>query len=526
VARRSISYLLADTRPLRNPHFRRLWLANIVTVVGAQLTVVAVPAQIYADTGSSAYVGLAGMFGLVPLVVFGLYGGALADVFDRRTLLIVTTTGLIVTSGLFWLQAALGNTNVWTLLTLFAVQQAFFAVNQPTRSAILPKLIDHTLLPAANSLSMTVTMAGAIAGPLVAGILIPIIGFEWMYLIDTVTLFATLGAVVRLPRLPVLDAVTGTPGLKAVIEGFTYLRTQPVLMMSFVVDLIAMVFGMPRALFPEIAHLDFGGPDNGGIVFALLFAAIPAGSVIGGVFSGWVSRVDRQGRAVIVCIALWGVSMIGFGVAVALADHWMTTMLVIALLMLVLGGAADMASAAFRTSMLQSAADDAVRGRLQGVFIVVVAGGPRIADTLHGATAASVGAATAAAGGGVLVVIGVVVAALAVPSFVRYRITAPECHAGIVTGPRRELSIEQVQRWVMSFLILAVASFPLGALTAVAHSVAGDGRQADAVLLLVVMAALGVLALVAIRLVHGLPPGSAWVLLGVLPAVVAGALIL
>lgn len=421
--RRSYSHLFADTRPLRNQHFRRLWVANIITVVGAQLTVVAVPAQLYADTGSSAYVGLAGMFGLVPLVVFGLYGGALADVFDRRTILIFTTIGLIVTSGLFWLQAAAGNTNVWLLLALFSVQQAFFAVNQPTRSAILPKLLDLTLLPAANSLNSTVMMAGAIAGPLVAGILIPIIGFQWMYLIDTFTLFATLGAVVRLPRLAVLDAATAAPGIRAVIEGFTYLRTQPVLLMSFVVDLIAMVFGMPRALFPQIAHLDFGGPNNGGMAFALLFAAIPMGAVIGGVFSGWVSRVDRQGRVVVICIVLWGLSMIGFGVAVGLAVQWRTPMLVVALLMLVIGGAADMASAAFRSSMLQSAADDAIRGRLQGVFIVVVAGGPRIADTLHGATAAAVGTAATAAGGGVLVVIGVVVASLAVPSFIRYRIT-------------------------------------------------------------------------------------------------------
>jgi MFS family permease len=193
-------------------------------------------------------------------------------------------------------------------------------------------------------------------------------------------------------------------------------------MMSFVVDLIAMVFGMPRALFPEIAHVAFAGPDEGGLAFALLFAAIPAGAVIGGVFSGWVSRVDRQGRAVIVCILLWGASMAGFGLAVGLADRWRTPMLVAALLMLVLGGAADMASAAFRTSMLQSAANDSVRGRLQGVFIVVVAGGPRIADVAHGATAAAVGTAAAAAGGGVLVVVGVVVAALVVPSFVRYRI--------------------------------------------------------------------------------------------------------
>jgi MFS family permease len=422
VARR-ISQLFADTRPLRNEHYRRLWLANIVTVIGAQLTVVAVPAQIYADTGSSAYVGLTGVFGLVPLVVFGLYGGALADVFDRRTLLLVTTAGLIVTSALFWVQALAGSTNVWLLLCLFAVQQAFFGVNQPTRSAIIPKLVEPELLPAANSLGMTVTMAGAIAGPLVAGVLIPVTGYSWLYFLDTISLFATLGAVIRLPRLPVLDAPTGTPGIKAVVEGFTYLRTQPVLLMSFVVDLIAMVFGMPRALFPEIAHLNFDGPESGGVAFALLFAAIPAGSVIGGVFSGWVSRVVHQGRAVIVCILVWGLSMVGFGVAVGLADHWRDAMLVLALLMLVVGGAADMASAAFRNSMLQSAADDAVRGRLQGVFIVVVAGGPRIADTLHGATAASVGTAAAAAGGGVLVVVGTVVAALAVPSFVRYRIT-------------------------------------------------------------------------------------------------------
>jgi MFS family permease len=415
--------LVADTRPLQERHFRRLWIANIITVVGAQLTIVAVPAQIYAETGSSAYVGLTGVFGLVPLVVFGLYGGALADVFDRRTILVVTPLGLIGTSALFWLQAALGGANVWLLLCLFSVQQAFFAVNQPTRSAVLPKILPLTLLPAANSLNMTVFQAGAIGGPLLAGVLIPVTGLPWLYLIDTITLFATLFAVVRLPPLAVADAANQAPGVRAVVEGFAYLRHQPVLLMSFVVDLIAMIFGMPRALFPEIAHIDFGGPDEGGLVFALLFAAIPAGAVVGGVFSGWVSGVAAQGRAVIVCILVWGVAMVGFGLAVGLAERAPTTFLALALLMLVVGGAADMASAAFRTSMLQSAADDAMRGRLQGVFIVVVAGGPRIADVLHGVAAAAVGTAAAAAGGGVLVVVGTVVAALVVPSFVRYRVT-------------------------------------------------------------------------------------------------------
>jgi MFS family permease len=412
---------IADTRPLRNPHFRRLWTANIVTVVGAQLTVVAVPAQIYAETGSSAYVGLTGVFGLVPLIVFGLWGGALADVVDRRTLLVVTTFGMIATSALFWLQAWWGNTDVWLLLGLFSLQQAFFAVNQPTRSAVLPRLLPLSLLPAANSLNMTVMQAGAIGGPLLAGALIPVFGFPWLYLIDTLTLIPTLGAVLRLPPLPI-EGATGSLGLKAVIDGLGYLKGQPVLLMSFLVDLIAMVLGMPRALFPEIAHVDFGGPGGGGLAFAVLFAGIPAGAVLGGVFSGWVSRVERQGVAVLASVIVWGLAMLGFGLAVGLADRWRWPMLVVAVLMLVIGGAADMASAAFRASMLQSAASDAVRGRLQGVFTVVVVGGPRIADVAHGAVAVSIGTAATAAGGGLLVIVATVLAAVALPAFIRYRV--------------------------------------------------------------------------------------------------------
>ena len=412
--------VLADTRPLRNDHFRRLWLANIVTVIGAQLTIVAVPAQIYAMTGSSAYVGLTGLFGLVPLVVFGLWGGALADAMDRRLLLVVTTVGLILTSAAFWAQAASGLANVWPLLGLFAIQQAFFAINQPARQAILPKLIPAQQISAGNALNMTIAQVGGIAGPLVAGALIPFVGLAWLYLLDTVFLFATLYAVVKLPPLPV-DTVSARPGLRSVVEGLAYLRGQPVLMMSFVVDIIAMLFGMPRALFPQIAHESFGGPAEGGLAFAILFAAIPAGAMIGGIFSGWVSRIERQGLAVIVAIIVWGMAMVGFGVAVGLAHGPSTGLLALATGMLMLGGAADMTSATFRMSMLQTAASDEVRGRLQGVFLVVVAGGPRIADVAHGAAAASVGTAVAAAGGGVLVVIGTVVAALVVPAFVRYR---------------------------------------------------------------------------------------------------------
>ena len=417
---------LADTRPLKNLHFRRLWTANIVTVIGAQLTVVAVPAQIYAMTGSSAYVGLTGVFGLVPLVVFGLWGGALADTFDRRRILMVTTIGLIASSAAFWAQSAAGVNNVWLLLSIFAVQQAFFAVNQPTRTAVLPRLLPPEELPAANSLNMTVMQAGAIAGPLVGGALIPVLGFSLLYLVDTVFLFATLWAVFWLPALkPDLpDGVKPkTPGLRSVIDGLGYLRGHPVLLMSFVVDLIAMVFGMPRALFPQMAHEDFGGPSEGGVAFALLFIAIPLGAVVGGVLSGWVSRVERQGRAVVVSILVWGASIAVAGGALFFADGQIFPVLPIVVIALMVGGAADMASAAFRQTMLQSAASDDVRGRLQGVFIVIVAGGPRIADVTHGASAAAVGTAVTVAGGGLFVIIGTVLAAIAVPAFWRYRIS-------------------------------------------------------------------------------------------------------
>lgn len=418
---RLIRGLLADTAPLQVPAFRRLWVANIVTVIGAQLTVMAVPAQIYADTGSSSYVGLTGLFGLVPLVIFGLWGGALADHFDRRMLLQISTIGLILTSGLFWLQAALGLTNVWLLLTIFAVQQACFGINQPTRSAVLPRILPADKLPSALALSMTVTMAGSIAGPVLAGVLIPVLGYSWLYAIDTVTLFATLSAVWRLPALPV-ENPEGSPGLAAVVAGLAYLSRHPILLMSFVLDLIAMVFGMPRALFPQAAHESFGGPITGGTEFALLSAGIPLGAVLGGVLSGWVSRVSRQGWAVIIAILVWGAGIAGLGIAVWLAPVHPGLMLVASVALLAVAGAADMASSSFRNAILLSAADDAVRGRLQGVFIVVVVGGPRIADVLHGYLGSAIGTAWTIGLGGVAVIVGTLIATAAMPAFARYRV--------------------------------------------------------------------------------------------------------
>lgn len=429
----AIRRLFADTTPLRTPDFRRLWLAGIVTVIGGNLTVFAVPVQLYALTRSSAYVGLAGIFALVPLIVFGLLGGAWADAMDRRILLIVTSCGLAAASVLLWLQATLvvdlGKGQVWVVLVLLAIQQAFFAVNWPTRGAAVPRLVPIEQLPAANSLNMTVQQFGAIVGPLLAGVLLHWVDLSTLYLIDALTCLAPIWATVRLRPMPVINSAVAQGGLRwgvgAVLEGFRYLAGNQVVLMSFVVDIIAMVFGMPRALFPQMAHENFGGPVQGGTTMAVLAAAISVGAVAGGVFSGWFPGIRRQGLAVVLAIGVWGLAIVGFGVAAALAGGRAGAMLWIAFGCLAIGGAADMVSAAFRSTILQEAASDDLRGRLQGVFIVVVGGGPRLADAVHGAAAAAVGTSVAATGGGVLVLAGVGLAALAAPAFLRYRPGGP-----------------------------------------------------------------------------------------------------
>lgn len=414
--------LFADTTPLRTPDFRRLWLAGVVTVIGANLTIFAVPVQIYALTQNSAYVGLAGIFAFVPLVVFGLWGGAWADAMDRRTLLIVASLGLAAASVLLWAQAAMAFNNVWLVLCLLALQQVFYAINAPARSAAIPRMLPSEQLAAANSLNMTVMQFGAIVGPLLAGVLLRWVDLSTLYLIDAAACCAPIVATVRLSPMPPTASGQFRWGLRAVVEGFRYLAGNSVVLMSFVVDLIAMILGMPRALFPQIAHESFGGPVEGGTTMALLAAAMSAGAVAGGVFSGWLPRVRRQGLVVVGAIVVWGVAMVGFGVASGIAGGTAGLVFWASLAFLAVGGAADMVSAAFRSTILQQAASDDLRGRLQGVFIVVVAGGPRLGDAAHGAAAAAVGTTVAAAGGGALVVVAVLIAALNVPAFVRYRV--------------------------------------------------------------------------------------------------------
>ena len=357
------------------------------------LTTVAVQQQIFDITGSSAWVGIASLVALVPLVVFGLLGGAIADTYDRRKLLMITSVGIALTSIGLWIAALSGSESVWVVLALLAVQQGFFAVNQPTRSAIVPRIVPIDMVPAANALSMTVFSLGVIVGPLLVGVLIPLVGLPWLYFIDALTLVAILYAVVKLPPIPPLGERRGRA---KVLDGITYLRLQPLLLMTFVVDIIAMVCGMPRALFPQMAQETFGGPPGGGLALGMLNAGLAIGSLIGGLTGGWIHRIYRQGVAIVAAILVWGLSMALFGT---------TSVLWLAVLYLAIGGWADLVSAVYRSTILQVTATDEMRGRIQGVFTVVVAGGPRLADLVHGVVADATSTAFAVTAGGIATIV-------------------------------------------------------------------------------------------------------------------------
>jgi MFS family permease len=407
---------MIDTRPLREPAYRRMWIGNGVSFFGYQFTSVAVPVQMFAVTHSSAWVGLLGIAGLVPLLIFGLWGGAAADVVDRRKLLLASSLlAWLCTAGLL-VQALLGLRSGLLLLVLAALQSAGFAVSSPARNAIIPRIVPAGLVPSANTLSYTASTAGGVLGPLAAGLIFGLAttstGVTLAYLVDAVLFGVSFWATWRLPPIPpiVHDPAEEAPtaGLRGIVTGLRFLATQPVLLLSFAVDIIAMVFAMPRALFPEVAADRFGG----GASVGWLYSAIAIGSLLAGLTSGWIGRLRRQGVALTVAVIGWGVAIGLSGLARSL---WLTVVL------LAVAGAADLVSAVYRQSMLQVFAPDRLRGRLQGVWFVVVAGGPRLGDLRAGGTAALTGATTSWAGGGFVAAGLSLVLAIAFPALVRYR---------------------------------------------------------------------------------------------------------
>ncbi|MCZ3385626.1 MAG: MFS transporter [Actinomycetia bacterium] len=405
--------LIVDLRPLRvSPAYRRMWAGWMVAQVGQSMAAVAVGIQVYAITGSSFAVGMIGLAAFFPLVLFGLYGGSISDTHDRRQVALWSAVGLWVCALVLAAQAWLALDQVWLLYVVIAGQSACFAVNIPARSSIVPRLIEPSLFPAANALSTLTFSAGFMLGPLLGGFVIDASGLTAAYALDALLFMAAIYGLFRLPPIAP-EAEAHRTGWAAVWEGLRFLSTRRNLLMTFVVDLCAMVLAQPRALFPALAATSFGG---GARTVGLLAAAPAVGSVVAGLLSGWLGNVRRQGLMVVVMVCAYGAAVALFG---------LTDILTWAVFFLALTGAADMVSAVFRSTILQVATPDELRGRLQGVFVVVVAGGPRLGDAAVGTTAGLFGEQAAIVIGGVACIVTTLFFTLRNRAFVRYDSSHP-----------------------------------------------------------------------------------------------------
>lgn len=421
--------LLVDITPLRvSPAYRRLWLGNTLAYVGTQLTLVAVSLEVFALTGSSFAVGLLGLAALVPLVVAGLYGGAIADRHDRRRVALTSSAVMWLTTVGIAAQAWAGLESVPVLYALVALHSGASGINQPTRGAIIPALVGLPLVPAANALNMMTFSVALMVGPVLGGVLVAAVGYAWTYSIDVVTFLAALYAVWRLPSLPPQQAeaaaASGTRGgLASVVEGLRFLGSRPNLRMTFLADIVAMTTAFPRALLPAIGAVVLGG---GEAAVGVLLAAMAAGAFLAGLFSAPFTRLHAQGWGVYVSILVWGAAVAAFGGVVWWAqslpdgDPRLTLAFALAALCMAVGGAADSLSGVFRGSILQSATPDHLRGRLQGVFVVVVAGGPRLGELITGGASVGLGEGPTLLAGGVLCMLGVSALMRWQPGFLRY----------------------------------------------------------------------------------------------------------
>lgn len=403
--------LAVDLTPLRrHGDYRLLTVGQSVSFFGSMVTYVAVPYQVFQLTGSSLVVGLVGVAQLVALLSLAFVGGALADAVDRRRLVLLADLGLLACSGLLLANAVIGSPRTWAVFALAAAAAGLGAIQRPALAGLVPRLVDRDELTAAGAIDALTRTIGMIAGPAVAGLLLAGPGLKVAYAVDAATFFVSLAALTLMRPVPAPPDAE-RPSFARVVEGLRYARSRPELMGTYLVDMAAMFFGMPLALFPALAQR-YGGSA----ALGALYAAPSAGAFLATVTSGWTSRVHRHGRAISVAAALWGVAIIGFGLA-----PWLW----LALIGLVLAGAADMVSGIFRLSMWNRTIPDHLRGRLASIELISYTSGPLLGNAEAGAAASLLGLRASVVSGGVLCVLAVAATAAALPAFWSYDARAP-----------------------------------------------------------------------------------------------------
>jgi len=396
-----------DVTPLReSPGFRRLWIGQSIAYVAWRMMLVLVPVQVYRLTGSTLDVGLVALVQFVPLVVFTIVGGALADAHDRRRLLLLSNGGIAVVTAGFVAVSAAGRPSVGVLFALGFVAWSSFSLGAGAIRSLTPRLVRLDQLPAAAALNGLYNNLGLVVGPAIAGVLISVLGFAATYGVSLAGMLLSLASIVRLPRVPPhADAPSMTFG--SIVDGFRYLRAQHLVLSFFIIDALAMVLGMPSSLFPALAQHIFRHPASVGF----LFAAPAVGAFLISLLSGWAVRVGRQGVAIVVCVSLWGLAITAFG---------FTRTLWVALVLLGIAGAADQVSAIFRSTIVLTVTPDHMRGRLGGIEFAQVASTPSLGNLEAGVVAQLTSLRFSVVSGGIGCVLATLAVAAAFPVLLRY----------------------------------------------------------------------------------------------------------
>ncbi|MEV0371561.1 MFS transporter [Streptomyces sp. NPDC050636] len=398
--------LLPDLAPWRSSRdFRLMWCAGAITVFGSALTFVALPLQLKELTGSTLAVGALGAVEIVPLIVFGLYGGALADAMDRRRLIVRTEVALGLLSVLLLVNSLLPDPLVWPLYAIAAVSSALTGLQRPALDAIVPRIVPHDQLAAAAALNSLRWQIGTIAGPALAGWLLAYAGLRWAYAADAATFAISVVLALKLAPSPASHDAE-KPSLRGIAEGARYAWSRKELLGTYAIDLTAMLFAFPLAIFPFLAD-ELDAPW----ALGLMYAALPAGSALVSLTSGWTSRIHRQGRAVVLAAAAWGLAITAAG---RMSSIWLV------LLFLTLAGCCDMVSGIFRSAMWNQTIPDELRGRLAGIELLSYSVGPQLGQVRVGGMAALTTVRTSVWAGGVLCFGAVGLLALTLPKLMAY----------------------------------------------------------------------------------------------------------
>ncbi|MDR6868639.1 MFS family permease [Microbacterium resistens] len=422
---------LIDLRPLRaSPAFARMWIGSALSGIGSQLTLVTVMLHVFALTQSTLAVSMIAVAGLVPMILAGLYGGMLADAFDRRLVALVAAVFGFASTALLAVLTWTGSETIWWLYALSMINSAAGSVGMATRTAIVPRLIPRDLLAAASALNGVSFGLTVMVGPALAGVLVALTGYGWTYTIDVLLMLSMFLGLWTLPSLRPEGEIV-RPGLASLIDGARFLRRAGNIRMQYILDIIAMTFGQPLALFPALGTVLLGG---GEITTGLLTAAVAVGTFLSSLFSGRVVQYRWHGRGIARAVQVYGAAILLFG-AVLLIGAWQrpasasmpnVALVVAACLALALSGAADNISSIYRNTMMQAAVPDAMRGRLQGVFVIVVAGGPRLGALYAGVLASMTALWFPPLLGGILVITLVALLARLHPRFRAYDAESPE----------------------------------------------------------------------------------------------------